>query len=497
MNSATGVIAGKPGNADVGNYTVNVTAKDGQKSVSRNFTLEVLNVNDPPEILSSDALSVKEDEPYDNSYEARDVDPTNDILTWSLKSNATWLNLTGNRLWGTPSNYDVGSFYVNISVSDGVGGTDFHNFTLAVLNVNGPPVITTHPLTEAVEDKEYIIDFDAKDVDAGDVLEWSLNTSAGWLKINSTSGVLSGTPENRDVGSVRVIVRVKDLAGAENSVDFNLTVLNVNDPPVWVSVPPDQNISEGDNLALNVSATDVDIGDNITYGLSSQPASNMTINPASGAIRWENAVSGIYSIRITATDGNVIIMNIFNITVNKLSQPVVLPPNNPPRIDVITVNKSRVGQAFTLKLKGSDPDSWDAVNLTFSLVSGPTGMVVSADGSILWIPTKDQIGKHTVTVALSDGKNSTRAGFDVGVIPAAAGGTTEDGAGSLLIWIILILIAGLICAAVVYAKLRMLPKAQNAQPQMPPPQPAQPPVAPPQAQSEQPPASAPPIEAPK
>jgi hypothetical protein len=31
-------------------------------------------------------------------------------------------------------------------------------------------------------------------------------------------------------------------------------------------------------------------------------------------------------------------------------------------------------------------------------------MMVSADGTVLWMPAKDQVGTHTVTVALSDGK---------------------------------------------------------------------------------------------
>lgn len=466
MNAATGVMSGTPANDDVGKYQVKVTAHDGPKSVSKSFALEVLNVNEPPQIQTEDVLSVNEDEPYSVYYTALDVDPTHDTLTWSLESNASWLHLTANRLWGTPSNGDVGTYRVKITVSDGLGGTDLNEFNLAVKNVNDAPQITTTPPTQTLEDSELRVGFTAADVDAGDVLAWSLNTTAGWLSIDSGSGVLSGTPSNREVGSAWVTVTVSDRAGAADSIGFMLTVVNVNDAPEWASVPPDQNITEGDELLLDILATDVDYGDVIRYGISSQPASGLTINPVSGAIRWAKAAAGSFVVNITATDGNATITHALDLTVNKLPPPVVPPANNPPRINPVTVNFTRVGQAFALKLTGSDSDAWDSVNLTFRLVSGPAGLMVSADGSVLWIPAKDQAGMHTVTVSLSDGKNSATSAFTVEVkkpAPAAAGAAGYSEAVLLMMLVIGILIGAL---AILVMMMRRPPRgAASASPQ--------------------------------
>ena len=470
METATGVLSGTPGNGDIGSTDVTVTAHDGPKSVSRTFMLEVLNVNDPPEILTEDVLDAIEDEPYSVLYEAVDIDPTNDELQWALETDAGWLGLDGSRLWGTPSNDDVGEYWANITVSDGNGGTASHNFTLTVENVNDGPRITVEPATTASEDVEYRVAFNATDIDGDDTLNWSLRTTAAWLRIDTSTGVLSGTPSNGDIGLYWVEVTVKDDEGALDSLGFMLTVLNVNDEPVWVSVPADQTLMEGDALLLDVLASDVDKGDTVRYSLSSEPASGMLINPASGALRWTGAAPGSYAVTLTATDGTASITYQFNLTVSKRPLP---PANNPPKIGTITVSAARAGQAFAYKLIGNDSDSADAANLTFRLVSGPAGMIVSADGNILWIPAKDQAGSHTVTVAISDGKDTTTAVFTVDVKKptAAAASSTGFNEGWLVAMLLLGLLIGVLLAFVLT---RGRPKAAEPEPAQPAPYPMQP-----------------------
>jgi hypothetical protein len=48
FDPATGTFSGTPGNADVGNLSIKVTASDGGAPVSTNFSLTVTNVNDAP-----------------------------------------------------------------------------------------------------------------------------------------------------------------------------------------------------------------------------------------------------------------------------------------------------------------------------------------------------------------------------------------------------------------------------------------------------------------
>jgi len=467
MNGATGVLSGTPGNADVGAWAVKVTAKDGAAKLSRTFLLEVLNVNDPPVITTEDVANVIQDATYTVVYEAVDIDPTHDVLVWSMETDAGWLRLDENRLHGTPSNGDVGEYWVNMMVSDGLGGTDSHNFSLIVENVNDAPVITVEPLTRALEDAEYRVAFNSTDIDDDDALNWSVQTTAGWLRMDARTGVLSGTPSNADIGSYWVEVTVEDDEGLSDSLGFMLTVVNVNDEPVWASVPADQNLTERDGLLLDVLATDVDMGDVIKYAISTEPASGLSINPSSGAIRWSVALPGNYVAKLTASDGKATINFTFNINVKALPPPVIPPPNNVPRIETVTVTPARVGQAFAYKLNGSDADMWDAKNLTFRLVAGPAGMIVSADGNLLWIPAKDQSGSHTVTVALSDGKNTTTTVFTVEVRkPAAVAAQTAGyNEGWLLAMVFLGLFVGVLVAFVLTRK---QPKAAQPAPVAPP-----------------------------
>jgi len=305
--------------------------------------------------------------------------------------------------------------------------------------------------------------------------------------------VLSGTPLNGDIGSYWVEVTVTDDEGASDSLGFMLTVLNVNDAPQWVSVPADQTLMENEALLLDISASDIDKGDVIRYSLSTAPASGITINPASGAIRWTRAVPGTYAVTLTASDGTANITHQFNLTVNKLPVP---PANNAPKIDTVTVAPVKAGQTFTLKINGSDADNWDARNLTFRLVSGPAGMIVSADGNILWMPAKGQVGSHTVVVALSDGKDTATTTFTVDVRKPAAVAAQTSGynEGWLLAMVFLGLFIGVLVAFVLT---RRPPKAAEQAPPQPQPYPAQnlPPVeyprAPPAEQPRAPPAQPP------
>jgi hypothetical protein len=203
-------------------------------------------------------------------------------------------------------------------------------------------------------------------------------------------------------------------------------------------------------------------------------------------------------VTLTATDGAANITHRFNLTVNKLPVP---PANNIPKIDTVTVAPVKAGQTFTLKINGSDADGWDARNLTFRLVSGPAGMIVSADGSVLWMPAKGQVGSHTVVVALSDGKDSATTTFTVEVRKpsAVAAQTTGYNEGWLLAMVFLGLFVGVLLMFLMTRRRTPAPEpAQppyNAMATLPPPaQPAPMPVEPRAAPPPAAPPAAPPAE---
>ena len=187
IDDSTGVLSGVPTNADVGSYWVNIKVNDyHQGTDSHNFTLTVLNTNDLPKIITTDIETAVEDDLYRVQYNASDIDPTGDIITWSLFTNADWLNMGSSSgiLSGTPDNRDVGDYWVDLIVDDGKGGIAGHNFTLTVTNVNDDPVITTTDVTTATAGELYLVDYNATDIDpTNDHFSWTLDTHGSFLSI--------------------------------------------------------------------------------------------------------------------------------------------------------------------------------------------------------------------------------------------------------------------------------------------------------------------------
>lgn len=187
---------------------------------------------------------------------------------WGIRSNAPWLNinLDNGSIYGTPTNDDVGIWWVNASIADDYMFKQM-NFTLEVLNTNDAPYINVSDSEDAVEDALYIWQYTAVDVDAGAVLSWALDTNAGFLEIGSANGTVQGIPENADVGEFWVNVSVSDTY-ALDFTNFTLTVQNTNDAPIGDVISPldGQEFTLMEAINFTASALDDDLihGDVLT-----------------------------------------------------------------------------------------------------------------------------------------------------------------------------------------------------------------------------------------
>jgi len=155
------------------------------------------------------------------------------------------------------------------------------------------------------------------DVDAGDVLSYSAtqedgSSLPGWLTIDETTGVLSGTPMNEDVGVLNVRVTATDLAGASVSDTYRLTVtpVSVNTPPQLIIALSDTCTPEGVLYSYDASANfeDGDLGDTLTYSATLEDGSALpdwlTIDAGMGILTGTpgNGDTGVIDVSVTATD---------------------------------------------------------------------------------------------------------------------------------------------------------------------------------------------------
>jgi hypothetical protein len=140
MNATTGTVSGIPENDDVGFDFIKVSVNDGNGGVDElSYFLVVDDDNDPPVLITDSLPNGTRGVPYWFLLSADDMDFKNEILTFSISSNATWLRIDGysGRLSGTP---DVsGEFWVNVSVSDIGEFTDWKNISLIIKPNKGIP----------------------------------------------------------------------------------------------------------------------------------------------------------------------------------------------------------------------------------------------------------------------------------------------------------------------------------------------------------------------
>jgi len=101
---------------------------------------------------------------------------------------------------------------------------------------------------------------------AGNAIDWAFSTDASaWLSFNSSSGNLSGTPDNADVGVYRVNLSATDELNYICWRNFTVRVENV--PPVFTELPPDNITLKQDEIwSFDVNCSDEGVG-NTGYGL--------------------------------------------------------------------------------------------------------------------------------------------------------------------------------------------------------------------------------------
>ncbi len=87
---------------------------------------------------------------------------------------------------------------------------------------NSTPIIESDPVTTAKEGAVYTYDVEATDPN-GDTLTYSLTVSPTDMTINSTTGVISWTPTESQIGENEVVVEVSD-GSRSNTQEFTIIV---------------------------------------------------------------------------------------------------------------------------------------------------------------------------------------------------------------------------------------------------------------------------------
>ena len=169
-----GLIEFTPDQSLVGDHTVSYTVQD---RAGAKVTITVLwtidDVNDPPEVttdLTGDVEAV-EDQQFTLDLEA--VDPENNLLVWADDSDLFDIDAFTGRIVLTPTQADVGTHTVTVTVDDGLLIATV-TFDLVVINVNdAPTIVSVEPVSGTqVKDGKATFKATASDED-GDTLTYT------------------------------------------------------------------------------------------------------------------------------------------------------------------------------------------------------------------------------------------------------------------------------------------------------------------------------------
>jgi hypothetical protein len=379
INSSTGLIQWTPTNSQVGRPQVVVRANDNHGSGgTQTFYVRVINRNDQPTMSSTSVTQAWEDSLYQYDVNASDID-VGDVLTYALLRNPAGMsiNASSGLISWTPNAANVGVDTVEVRVTDGKGGEARQKYALTTSARNDRPVITSIPVTHAVEDSPYSYQMTATD-EEGDGLLYILIKKPTGMTITSSGGLITWLPGDAGVGLDTVIARVSDGIGYSDQ-QFVINVLNVNDLPVIVSTPI-TTAMEDSLYRYVVLATDADRGDVVRYRLLVKP-DNVQIDSVNGVITWTPRVQdvGAETVLVVVYDRNGgQASQLFGITVTHVNHvpgvPMLLSP----------VNGSQIKEDGALVWASAvDLDPGDVVRYRLEMSTQPSfGTMVTVEESL-------------------------------------------------------------------------------------------------------------------
>jgi Ca2+-binding RTX toxin-like protein len=299
------------------------------------------------------------------------------LPTWLLFDAAT------HTFSGTPDNGDVGDIVIRVTATDTSGATAAQDFHIGVSNTNDGPVasavIADQAATEDTSFSFAVSTSSFTDVDVGDHLSFRATLADGsplpsWITFDGATQTFSGTPANGEVGDVAIRIMATDTSGATATQDFHIAIANTNDGPVITSSGNSIALENVTGVVYQVTATDTDIGDTLTYSLSGADADLFNIDTVTGTVSFKSSpdyeaptdadYNNVYDVMVNATDGQHNTHQAVAITVTNVNEaPVVT--------SAATANFAENAMGTVYTAAATDPDT--GTTLTYAISGTDAG----------------------------------------------------------------------------------------------------------------------------
>jgi hypothetical protein len=270
-------------------------------------------------------------------------------------------------------------------------------------SVNTPPVIAGSPATTHAAGSAYTFTPSATDPD-GDSLTFQITNRPNWATFNQSTGALTGTPTEADVGMTgEITIEVSDSKATTQLPAFRIQVASSATPPPPANMAPSITGTPATTATVGQSYNFTPVGsdpngDTLTYSIVNRP-SWLTFTPATGALSGTPNAAGTFSnIQISVSDGSLTAnLASFNIVVSSTA-----PVNRPPTITGTPSTTATAGTAYNFQPVGSDPDG---NTLTYSIQNRPSWATFNTStGRLTGTPGAGNVGATaSITITVSDG----------------------------------------------------------------------------------------------
>lgn len=269
----TALLAGTPGDGDLGDHAVSIIVSDGKEIETQNFTIRVDNVNDIPRITGQRGIETDEDTPYTlvkEDFTIVDDDNPMSELNLIVLGGENY-SVVGNTL-STAENY-YGTLKVRVQVSDQVDTSDIYEATVIVNSVNDPPVISGQKST--LQAKKLI----SLEIQADDLYYQDVDNNLNQLQVvilPDERSLYLGNGNRLTIvvdtsGVIEVPVVLDDGSDISNEFALQILVIAAYNPPLFTTIPPKEAMA-GEPYFYLVDAADPDEGDELSFSASTLPS---------------------------------------------------------------------------------------------------------------------------------------------------------------------------------------------------------------------------------
>lgn len=430
------------GYADAGEYALNVTVSDGTVSIEEELSVVVTDVETAPVFLTTGPFVLQENQLFRHAIEV--IDSEGDNVTLEVLAAPEGADFAHGTFSWTPA-FDavkrksglLSNLLNRFRLDKRLGGQKTYElrlqacgrelcreetFSLLVKDTNQPPVLENLPVLTAAETELVVIDPTAQDSD-GDYIRYYFSTPL------ARDGTWQ-TDYNSN-GEYTVWVTASD-GFLSDTKAINVSVANMNRPPVLTIQQDQYKINEGQALSIAVTGSDGD-GDEVVISLERLPPG---ASFAEGVFSWVPATDSVvqdvpgwwntfvsrypllnrrfnremtgYYLEFTASDGEFSTHQPLLVLVKNLNQPPQFVASEPAS-DPIEV-KADVPIAFSAGVQDLDNDA-----LTYDWSFGPWEQSVAGAGTVQ--RTFVTPGYKEVQLRVSDGLHEIKKKWVVHVLP--------------------------------------------------------------------------------